>query len=104
MRKTLGMIGLATRAGKVTTGQDGVESAIKKQKAFVALVDAAASERTKKDIRDACDYANCRMLVLPGDALGSAMGKPGRMCAAVLDASLAKRIIELYDMEDMSKA
>ena len=35
MRKTEGMIGLAARAGKVTTGQEGVESAIKKKKAFV---------------------------------------------------------------------
>ncbi len=99
MRKTMGMIGLAARAGKLTTGQEGVESAVKKKKAFAALVDAGASDRTKKDIRDACDYAACRMLELPGDALGYAIGKPGRMCAAVTDASMAKRIIELYDAE-----
>ena len=99
MRKTTGMIGLAARAGKVTTGQEGVESAIKKKKAFVALVDESASDRTKKDIRDACNFANCRMLILPGDALGFSIGKPGRMCAAVTDASLAKRIIELFDAE-----
>ena len=104
MRKTMGMIGLTARAGKVTTGQEGVESAIKKKKAFVALVDADASDRTKKDIRDACSYAGCRMLELPGDALGFAIGKPGRMCAAVTDASLAKRIIELYDAETASEA
>lgn len=104
MRKTEGMIGLAARAGKVTTGQEGVESAIKKKKAFVALVDADASDRTKKDIRDACNFAGCRMLVLPGDALGFAIGKPGRMCAAVTDASMAKRISELYDMETVSEA
>ena len=99
MRKTEGMIGLTARAGKVTTGQEGVESAIKKKKAFVALVDEFASDRTKKDIRDACNFAGCRMLVLPGDALGYAIGKPGRMCAAVTDASMAKRITELYDAE-----
>ena len=104
MRKTTGMIGLAARAGKMTTGQEGVESAIKKKKAFVALVDADASDRTKKDIRDACAFAGCRMLALPGDALGFAIGKPGRMCAAVTDASLAKRIIELYDAETASEA
>ena len=48
----------------------------------VALVDAAASERTKKDIRDACRYAQVEMLELPAHALGDAIGKPWRMCAA----------------------
>ena len=98
MHKTLGMIGLAARAGRVTTGQEGVESAVKKKKAYVALVDAAASERTKKDIRDACRYAQVEMLELPAHALGDAIGKPGRMCAAVTDRSLAKRIQELAAM------
>lgn len=99
MRKTLGLIGLAARAGRVVTGQEGVESAIKKKKAFVALVDANASGRTKKDIRDACRFAQAEMLELPADALGAAIGKPGRMCAAVTDGSLAKRIQELAAME-----
>ncbi|MDO4355024.1 MAG: ribosomal L7Ae/L30e/S12e/Gadd45 family protein [Clostridia bacterium] len=99
MRRTLGLIGLAARAGRVTTGQEGVESAVKKKKAILALVDANASERTKKDIRDACRYAQADMLELPADALGGAIGKSGRMCAAVTDGSLAKRILELAAQE-----
>ena len=99
MRKTLGLIGLAARAGRVTTGQEGVESAVKRKKAIVALLDAQASERTKKDIRDACSYAGAALVTLPADTLGYAIGKPGRMCAAVTDPSLAKRIIELAAAE-----
>ena len=93
------MIGLAARAGKIVTGQDSVESAVKRKKAYCALVDAAASERTKKDIRDACAYAQLPMAELEADLLGFAIGKPGRMCAAVTDASLAKRILELAAQE-----
>lgn len=99
MRKTQGMLGLAARAGKIVTGQDSVESAVKRKKAFVALVDAGASPRTKKDIRDACEYAQVTMIEMEADLIGFSIGKPGRMCAAVTDASLAKRIKELYDEE-----
>ena len=88
-----GILGLCMRAGKLVTGAQGAEKAIKSGEGVLALFDASASDGTKKAIRDACAYARVEWLQLPAGVLSRETGKSGRMAAAVTDASFARGIL-----------
>ena len=63
--------------------------------AFAVLIDASAAKNAVKSITDACAHHQVTLLTAPENELGSAIGKPGRMVAAITDAKLAERVIEL---------
>lgn len=97
--KVKGMIGLAAKSANVTSGVEGCESAIRKGKAFLALIDAGASEQTKKSVRDACSHRGVTLRELPEGELENAIGKPGRMAAAITHDGFASGIIRLMDQQ-----
>ncbi|MGN0991804.1 MAG: L7Ae/L30e/S12e/Gadd45 family ribosomal protein [Candidatus Ventricola sp.] len=86
------MLGIAMRAGALTLGADGVHSAIASGAAALVLLDAAASENTKKKFRDSCAFYGMPLFETAPDRLGYAIGKPGRMCAAVAKGSLGDKL------------
>ena len=86
------MLGIARRAGALTLGTDGVLASIAARSAAVILVDAAASENTKKKFRDACAFYGAELFETAPDRLGLAIGKPGRMCAAVARGTLGDKL------------
>ena len=86
------MLGIAMRAGALTLGADGVHSAIASGGAALVLLDAAASENTKKKFRDSCAFYGTPLFETAPDRLGYAIGKPGRMCAAVAKGSLGDKL------------
>ena len=57
MNKVHSMIGLATKAGKVVSGEFAVEKAIKDGKAFLVIIAEDASDNTKKHFSDMCIYS-----------------------------------------------
>ena len=89
------MLGLCMRAGQLTLGEDGVRKAIATGKAALILVDAEASANTKKRFSDACAFYGASCLETAPGRLGEAVGKPGRMSAAVQAGSMAERLVEL---------
>ena len=95
MNKALNMLGLCARAGRLVSGAQGVEIAVKAGKAYLVLIDGGASQETKKSIMDACAYRKVDAEIIEEQALGNAIGKPGRMVAAVTDESFANRIRQL---------
>ena len=97
MNKSANMLGLCMRAGRLVSGAQGVESAVKAGKAYLVLVDADASEETKKSVSDACRFRQIPLAVTERELLGSAIGRPGRMVAAVTDAPFANRIRQLLE-------
>ena len=54
--KVLGMIGLAKRAGKVVTGAEICETAVKKGQSKLIIIAGDISENGRKAITDACKY------------------------------------------------
>lgn len=92
--KALGLLGLCARAGKVISGEAAVDQAVKKKTACLVLLDGEAAQNAKKALSDACAYYGATILELPGGSLGQAIGKPGRMAAAITDQALAKRLAE----------
>ena len=89
------LLGIAMRAGVLTFGQDGVLKAISSGAAGFVLLDSGASDNTKKKISDSCQYYGVELFETTPGRLGDAVGKPGRMSAAVAKGTLGDRLYEL---------
>lgn len=91
--KALGMVGLATKAGKTVSGEFSVEQAVKAGHAALVIVSEDASENTKKKFRNMCTYYEVPLYFFgEKEALGHALGKEFRASLAVLDDGFAKAI------------
>lgn len=89
-----GLLGLATRARQVSSGEEGALLLIRKGNAALALMDQSTGPNTSKRLTDACRFHKVMLAWLPEGALGKAIGQPGRMVAAVRKGSLADSISE----------
>lgn len=93
VEKISSYIGLAMKAGKVSSGEFAVEKAVKEGKACIAVIAGDASQNTKKKFRDMCGYYQVPMIEFKTkEELGRLIGKEFRACIAVTDAGLAKAI------------
>ena len=95
MKRALGLIGLCARAGKIQSGEQACELAIKRGQAEMILLDGAASSGTQKAFKDACAYYSIPIRLTDADALGWAIGKPGRRVAVITDGQLAKKLADM---------
>ena len=87
------MIGLATRAGKVVSGEFMTEKMVKSGKAFLVIVSDAASDNTKKMFRNMCEFYKVPFYTYgTKEELGHSMGKEFRASLAVTDEGFAKSI------------
>ena len=89
----LNMLGLCMRAGRLITGEKACLKAVREGGAYAVVLDGGAADNAVKAIGDACAFHNVPLLRAEAGALGQAIGKPGRMVAAVTDASFAERIL-----------
>lgn len=98
--KVLSMVGLATRAGKVASGEFSVEKAVKSGRAVLVLVAGDASENTKKMFTNMCAYYEVPLRIYgTKETLGRAMGKEYRASMAVLDRGFAGSVLKLINPE-----
>lgn len=95
MNRLYGMLGLCARAGRLASGESAAEKLIRSGTCKVVFIDEGASENAKKAIGNAARTYEVPLLVLPADELGRAIGKPGRMAAAIADESFAKSILKI---------
>jgi ribosomal protein L7Ae-like RNA K-turn-binding protein len=94
--KALALLGLANRAKKLTTGEELVLKAVRREKAKLVIIAEDISERTAKKIHDKCEYYEVALKqVGTRDELGGAIGKESRAIIAVLDTGFAKKLKEL---------
>ena len=94
--KKLRMLGLATKAGKVITGIDMCEKAVKQRKAKLVVLAEDAAESTKKQFSD-CGLP--MVTVENKEILGKFTGKEYRSVCVVCDAGFAKAIQESEESE-----
>ena len=95
MNRVAGLLGLTARAGKIQSGEQAAELALKKGQAKLVSLDGAASKGTCKAFTDACTYYSIPIRITDADALGDAIGKPGRKIAVVTDGKLAEKLADL---------
>lgn len=98
--KVLSMVGLATRAGKVASGEFSTEKAVKRGKAVLVLVAGDASENTKKMFTNMCAFYKVPLRIYgTKETLGRAMGKEYRASIALLDRGFAGSVLKLINPE-----
>ena len=98
------MLGIAMRAGALSLGEGGVSKAISSGAALTVLLDAGASENTKKKFRDSCTFYKVPLYETSPDRLGQAIGKPGRMSAAIARGTLGEKLLALAREEEAGNA
>ena len=103
-KETLNMIGLAKRAGGVMSGSYLVEQALHKRKAKLVLIAEDASDNTKKQIYNQCQYRGVPAVIIGLKAeLGHALGQAERSCLAVCDDNLASAVNRKLSEEEGMK-
>ena len=86
-----GLLGLSQRAGRLLTGMDNTQNAIRTGKACLVLADESAAENTMKKLADACIYYHVPLMKLPQGLLEGATGRDGRMMGALTDNGFAEK-------------
>ena len=97
MNRMLNMLGLCMRAGKIISGEKACVQAVRMGSACAVILDRAAAKNAVKAVTDACTFYEVPLIYAPEDELGYAIGKPGRMVAAITDPSMADRILQLNE-------
>ncbi len=103
-KKVYNLLGIATKSGKLASGEFSTEKAVKEHKAALVMVAEDASDNTKKMFTNMCTYYNVPIYFFGiKNDLGHAMGKEFRASLAVLDKGLADAIDkQLKMMQDIN--
>ena len=93
--KVLSLLGLATKAGKVASGEFSTEKSVKTRKGFLVLVADDASQNTKKKFQNMCDFYEVPIYFIANkEELGRFCGKEFRASLAVQDENFAKAMLK----------
>ena len=97
--QVINFLGLCMRAGRVTSGQEACVDLARQEAAALVLMDAGASENTRKRLTDACHSHNVPLYELTEGELGRAIGKNGRMVVALKEDGMARKLLTLLQNE-----
>jgi ribosomal protein L7Ae-like RNA K-turn-binding protein len=100
-KKLRGALGFAMKAGKCAAGDFAAEKLVKSAKARLVALDAGASENTRQRYTGMCERAGIPLIEI--EDMGAAIGKPGRMIAAVTDEGFARMIAAAKDAARQEK-
>lgn len=93
--KVTSMLGLATKAGKLVSGEFMTENVVKDHSAKLVILAKDCSDNTKKKFGNMCTYHNVPYYEFADkDELGRCIGKEFRACLAVTDAGFATSIMK----------
>jgi len=89
-------LGLATKAGKLISGEDTTERALKSGKVYLVILAEDASDNTKNKFINMCSYRNVQIRVFgKKDLLGKFTGKNQRSVIAIVDRGFAGHLAEM---------
>lgn len=105
LKKALSLISLATKAGKVVSGEFATEKEVKTGYAELVIVAEDASDNTKKKFQNMCEFYEVPICFF-GDkeTLGHTIGKEFRAMLAITDAGFAKGICKHLNAEHVTIA
>ena len=96
--KLSGMLGLATKAGKVTFGQEATKEAIFKRKVKLLIIAEDASNRTKINFLEIAKEKKIPIYVIMNiEELSNAIGKKNKAVVGLMDFNFSKAIIKIID-------
>lgn len=98
--KVLSYLGLATRAGKIQSGEFSTEKSVKSGKAALVIVAEDASDNTKKKFKNMCTFYEVPFYVYgTKEALGACIGKEFRASLALEDTGFCNAIVKQMNSE-----
>ncbi|MBB5147834.1 MULTISPECIES: YlxQ family RNA-binding protein [Ureibacillus] len=96
--KIFQMLGLATRARKIITGEELVVKEIQKGNAKLVILASDAAYNSRKKIQDKCTFYNVEYHIFGNRyELGHAIGKEARVVIAITDQGFAKKLSSLLN-------
>ncbi len=91
-------LGLATKAGKLLSGEETCERSLKAGKVYLVIVSEDASDNTKKKFSDMCSYRNTDIRYFgEKELLGRCIGKKVRSVIAIAERGFAGHLKEMID-------
>ena len=91
--KVFSLIGLATRARRVVSGEFSTEKSVKSGRSHMVIVSEEASDNTKKMFTNMCTHYKVPIYLFgTKEELGHAMGQEFRASLSVEDAGFAKTL------------
>lgn len=95
--KFAGMLGLAAKAGRVSSGEFSSEKSIKSGKAKLCILAADASDNTRKHFNDMCSYRGITCVTADYDKseLGHMVGRKDRTSVTVDDTGFAESLLKI---------
>lgn len=100
MNRALSWLGMCARARRLVTGEKAVVQAVRAGSACAVALDGAASENAVKAVTQACETHGVPLWRTEAMALGDAIGRPGRMAAAITDPGMAEKLLALAAQQD----
>ena len=101
MNKVLGMIGLAKRAGKITSGEFLCEKTIKSGQSRLIIIAEDISENAKKAVLNECSHYGVKYIEFSSSfQLGKAIGADSRMVISVNDDNFKNAILSKIERID----
>lgn len=89
--KILSLFSLAAKAGKLKNGEVAVENAVKSHKALLVVVAVDASDNTKKNYQNMCEYYKTPIFTYgTKETIARSIGKEYTAAVAVCDEGFAK--------------
>lgn len=99
--KVYGMLGLSSRAGKITTGLDATIEAINKNQVYVVILAKDISENTQKKIEKICSDKKINIIYFGTiDENSRAIGKENKAVIAIKDENFANAILKIISGGD----
>ncbi len=93
MNKFHSLLGFAQKAGKLVSGEEAVEGAVKKGSCFLVVLAQDSSDNTKRKFGNMAKHRGVFLLVAEEkETLGRIIGKPRRAVIGVLDKGFAAQI------------
>lgn len=96
--KLCGMLGLATKAGKIVFGTEACMADLEKGKVKLLLLAEDSAERTKKHFKQICQAKEIPVLeILEIEELSKVIGKENKAVVGVKDEGFSKAIMRIID-------
>ena len=102
-KRLLSMIALARKAGKLITGEEGCEKAIRHGVAHLVFIAADASTNTQKKFNNKATFYGAQVCdVFTKDEISRHTGLHNRATFVVTDESFSNKMIEIIEKSDLA--
>lgn len=96
--KILGLLGLATRAGKTVFGTESSKEAIEQKKVKLLIIAEDAADRTKKNFEQICCKYNIPIkVILTIEEISKSIGQNNKAMVGIKDTNFSKEILKIIN-------